>query len=206
MDERRCFHPKARQRFLDAMKLEPINISDAVIKAKSFFTQTIVAQMKVVVTNLKGYQHQIETLLNSFPDGDRFRSLPGVDIILAAKLLGSIGIDRERFSTANELQSLYGTAPYTKGSGQYRSVHFRLACDKGMRTALEQMALASLRCSTWAKSYFTKKRKEGKKAYHALRCLANLWLKVIFAVWKTKTDYDETKHLASIAQHQLNQP
>jgi hypothetical protein len=72
-----------------------------------------------------------------------------------------------------------------------------------MRTALSQMALASIRSSTWAKSYYQRKRKEGKKVYHALRCLANLWLKVIFAIWKNNTQYDEI--IASIARHQLNQ-
>ena len=75
-----------------------------------------------------------------------------------------------------------------------------------MRATLHQMALASLRCSIWARKYFDKKRKEGKKASHALRCLANLWLKVIFAIWKNYTNYDENLHLASIARHQLAQP
>jgi hypothetical protein len=75
-----------------------------------------------------------------------------------------------------------------------------------MRTALSQMALASLKNSAWAKSYYQRKRQEGKKVYHALRCLANLWLKVIFAMWKHKTMYDENLHLASITRHQLTQP
>jgi transposase len=205
LDECRCFHPQARQRFFLAIKCQPIEVDEAVVMAKSLFVTTIVGQLKAVVASLKEYNRQIGTLLNKFSDGDIFRSLPGVDVILAAKLLVSIGADRERFSSANELQSFFGTAPYTKGSGQYRSVHFRFACNKGMRAALEQMALASLRCSAWAKSYFARKRKEGKKAYHALRCLANLWLKVIFAIWKNHTKYDEMKHLASIALHQLNQ-
>jgi hypothetical protein len=242
LDEQRCFHPKARQRFFDAMKLPPIKIDDAVVKAKSLFVTTIVGQLSVVITSLAEYQKQIEILLRTFDDGFLFRSLPGVDVILAAKLLISIGTDRERFSKASELQSFFGTAPYTKGSGQYRCVHFRLvcalcspdiqletaltstrhkACHKGMRAACKHLALASLRSSAWAKSYFARKRKEGKRAHHALRCLANLWLKVIFAmfcalcsskhqlieacmstthkhIWKTKTVYDETLHLASI--------
>ena len=188
------------------MKLSPIKIDDAVVKAKSLFVTTIVGQLSVIITSLAEYQKQIEILLRTFDDGDRFRSLPGVDVILAAKLLISIGTDRERFAKASELQSFFGTAPYTKGSGQYRCVHFRLACHKGMRAALDQMALASLRSSAWAKSYFARKRKEGKRAHPALRCLANLWLKVLVAIWKTKTVYDETFHLASIARHQLAQP
>ncbi len=104
---------------------------------------------------LKEYQKRIKELLLGFSDGNLFRSLPiaglcllispRVDVILAAKLLVAIGTDIERFSSANELQSFFGTAPYTKSSGQYRSVHFRFACHKRMRAALGQMALASLR-------------------------------------------------------------
>jgi len=206
LDEHRCFHPKARQRFFEAMRLNPIEIDDAVVKAKSLLVTAIVAQLKSVVESLKEYLKVISTLLSKFLDGRRFRSLPGVDIILAAKLLVSIGIDRERFSSANELQSFYGTAPYTKSSGEHRSVHFRKACHKVMRAALEQMAFSSLRNSAWAKSYYSRKRKEGKKAHHALRCLANAWLKVIFAMWRNQENYDETLHLASIARHQINQP
>ena len=206
LDECRCFHPKARQRFLDAMKLKPQKVDEAVVSAKSLFVTTIVGQLKYVVTSLKEYNNQISTLLSNFSDGDRFRSLPGVDTILAGKLLVFIGTDRERFSSALELQSYFGTAPYTKSSGQYRGVHFRFGCNKTMRTALTQMAFASLRNSAWAKSYYARKRKEGKKVYHALRCLANSWLKVIFAIWKNQEKYDEARHLASIARHQLTQP
>ncbi|MHC4534845.1 MAG: IS110 family RNA-guided transposase [Planctomycetota bacterium] len=205
LDENRCFHPKARQRFLDAMKLKPQKVDEAVVIAKSLFVATIVGQLRLLVASLAEYNDSISTLLNTFSDGDRFRSLPGVDYILGAKLLVAIGVDRKRFSKANELQSFWGTAPYTKSSGQYRSVHFRVACNKGMRTALEQMALASIRCSNWAKSYYQRKRQEGKRVHHALRCLANCWLKVIFAIWQNKENYDENIHLASIARHQLNQ-
>lgn len=206
LDECRCFHPKARQRFLDAMKLKPQKVDAAVVSAKSLFVTTIVGQLKYVVGSLKEYNNQISTLLSNFSDSDRFRSLPGVDAILAGKLLVFIGTNRERFSSALELQSYFGTVPYTKSSGQYRGVHFRFGCHKTMRTALTQMAFASLRNSAWAKSYYARKRKEGKKVYHALRCLANSWLKVIFAIWKKQEKYDEARHLASIARHQLTQP
>lgn len=206
LDGCRCFHPKARQRFLLAMKEKPQSVDEAVVKAKSLFVTTIVGQLTYVVASLKEYQNQIEFLLNNFSDGALFRSLPGVDVILAAKLLVNIGTDRQRFTSALELQSYFGTAPYTKASGQYRGVHFRKACHKGMRNALSQLSFASLRRSPWANSYYFRKRKEGKKSYHALRCLANSWLKVIFAIWKNQQNYDETKHLASIALYQLNQP
>ena len=138
---------------MSAIKCQPITVDEAVVCAKSLFVTTIVGQLTIVVASLKEYNTKIETLLKTFSDGERFRSLPGVDVIISAKLLVSIGTDRERFSNANQLQSFFGTVPYTKGSGQYRSVHFRFACNKTMRAAIEQMAMASLRCSAWAKSY-----------------------------------------------------
>ena len=148
------------------MKLKPQKVDEAVVLAKSLFVTTIVGQLRFVLASLKEYNNQISTLLSNFSDGDRFRSLPGVDTILAGKLLVFIGTDRERFSSALELQSYLGTAPYTKSSGKHRGVHFRLGCNKTMRTALTQMAFASLRKSAWAKSYYARKRNEGKKVYH----------------------------------------
>ena len=206
LDEHSVYKTKPRQRFLAALSMDPITVDEAVVVAKSLLTRTIVSQLKSMTAALKDYHQRIKELLGAFDDGVRFQSLPGVDVILAAKLLAALGTDRKRFASASELQSFFGTAPYTKSSGQYRSVHFRHACHKGMRAALHQMALSSLSKSTWAKNYYAKKRGEGKRVYHALRCLANHWLKVIFTIWKMETIYDETKHLAAIARHQMSQP
>ena len=83
LDKCRCFHPKARQRFLLAMKLKPQEVDEAVVVAKSLFVNTIVGQLLYVVASLKEYDKQISTLLSNFSDSDRFRSLPLVDTILA---------------------------------------------------------------------------------------------------------------------------
>jgi transposase len=206
LDKHRVFHPKARERFLTAIKSQGLTIDAAVASAKALFTSTMVSLLQSLKTALAVYQEQIDALFKGFDDSACFLSLPGVDVILGAKLLVGIGTDRQRFANAKELQAFFGTAPYTKRSGQYRSVRFRFACHKGMRTALYQMAFASLGNSQWAKSYFAKKRKEGKRASHAMRCLSNLWLKVIFAMWKDKTVYIEEKHLAAVTRHQLSQP
>jgi hypothetical protein len=52
--------------------------------------------------------------------------------------------------------------------------------------------------------YYRGKRREGKKHQHALRCLADLWVKVAYAMWRKKERYDEQKHLASMAQFWLS--
>jgi len=58
LDGCRCFHPSARQRFLDAMKEKLQSVDEAVVKAKSLFVTTIVGQLKYVVASLKEYDNQ----------------------------------------------------------------------------------------------------------------------------------------------------
>ena len=41
---------------------------------------------------------------------------------------------------------------------------------------------------------------KGKNHHHALRCLANIWAKIIYVLWKRREIYSEQKRLASIAK------
>jgi len=67
----------------------------------SSFAKENINLSSMAVAILKEYNNQISTLLSNFSDSDRFRSLPGVDAILAGKLLVFIGTNRERFSSAS---------------------------------------------------------------------------------------------------------
>jgi len=188
-------------------------VDEAVVLAKSLFVTTIVGQLRFVLASLKEYNKQISTLLSNFSDSDRFRSLPLVDTILAGKLLVFIGTDRERFSSAFQLQSYFGTAknnavslplsvakgrsrplsfaclrlsaPYTKSSGKHRGVHFRLSCNKTMRTALTQMAFASLRKSALKRAIMFANVTKERRCIIAISSMT--LLKVIFAIWQNKT-------------------
>ncbi len=84
LDEHRVFNPKARTRFLSAIKHPPITIDSVVAQAKSLLTEALVAQLKPLIAALNGYRKRIKDLLEKFKDGTRFKSLPGVDVILAA--------------------------------------------------------------------------------------------------------------------------
>ena len=125
----------------------------------------------------------------------------------AGLLAGEVGgDDRTRFTSAMEVQSFVGTAPKTVQSGTWRGVCFRFSCNRFYRTLMQQMALSALVSSAWAKSYYKGKRAEGKTHQHALRCLANLLLKVAHAMWRDRTEYSEDRHLAQIMRHQMTVP
>ncbi|MGH2482324.1 MAG: IS110 family transposase, partial [Ktedonobacteraceae bacterium] len=60
------------------------------------------------------------------------------------------------------------------------------------RNALQQFAWQSTLQEAWAKEYYQRKRAEGKSHTVAVRSLANVWARILYAVWKTKEPYHTT--------------
>jgi len=143
---------------------------------------------------------QIRKLFALHPDAPIFESLPGAGERLAPALLAKFGDDRQRFPSAQTLQSVAGTCPYTKQSGKRKYVLFRRACDREFRHITQQWAKASLEQSVWANTYFQMVRPRCKSTSHAYRCLANRWLAIAWRIWQDSAPYDETLHMR---QHAL---
>jgi transposase len=193
-----------KERFHKAMGKPVSHVSQAVVNAKVRLKNILVTHLHLLIQQIQEYETQIKSLMDSIPNGHIFRSLPGADYILGAKLL--VLYSTRDFTDASEAQQLFGTAPYTAMSGQSRYVGFRRGANKFGRNTFQQLARGSIKSSSWARRQFVKKRNEGKGSHHAFRCLANTWVKITFAMWCSKMPYDETRHLASIASHIINQP
>ena len=138
---------------------------------------------------------EIRKLFAVHPDAFIFDSLPGAGDRLAPALLAKFGDDRQRFPSAQALQSVAGTCPYTKQSGKCKYTLFRRACDREFRQIAQQWAKASLEQSVWANTYFQMVRPRCKSISHAYRCLANRWLVVAWRIWQDGVAYDETLHM-----------
>jgi len=195
---------KSIRKFHKAMKQPGYTVPQSVIKAKSKLKKALVSHLDLVVNQIQEYEKDIKHIMDSDDARKIFRSLPGADYILGGKLL--VLYASRDFHDACEAQQLFGTAPYTSMSGQKRYVGFRKGANKMGRSTFQQLARCSTLNSDWAKSQYVKKRKQGKNSQHAYRCLANIWVKITFAMWKSKSTYDENFHLASITRHMMNQP
>ena len=195
---------KSKKKFYTAMKKSGYHVSSSVVKTKVRLKNVLVAHLDLLIGQIQEYESQIKSLMDDSDHGDIFRSLPGADYILGAKLL--VIFSTRDFSDASEAQQLFGTAPYTSISGQSRIVGFRIGANKPGRSTFQQLARCSIKTSNWARKQYAKKRNEGKGSQHAFRCIANTWVKITFALWRNKTPYDESRHLASIANHLMNQP
>jgi len=150
---------------------------------------------------IRQYDEEITRLFSSHPDSAIFASLPGAGKRLAPRLLAGWGEDRGRYDNAAAVQALAGTSPVLYQSGKYRFARCRRACVKFLRRALHFFAYESVRLVSWARTYYVQKRAAGKSHQEAVRALANIWVRIIFAMWLKGETYNEAVFLAAKARH-----
>ena len=191
-------HPKAHEKAVaiyHALRQPHLTVPPAVVEAKTRRVLALVAQLETLQEHIRGYEAEIERLLKAHPDGEIFRSLPGAGTLLAARMLGSPGDRRDRYGDVRAVQALAGTAPLTRPSGKRTVVGFRRACEKPFRTAMTQFAFCSLQPCRWAREYYQAKRAAGYRHPAALRALAHIGLRILFAMWRRRESYDECRFL-----------
>jgi transposase len=164
--------------------------ADAVItRAKARLMLVLVSQLLPLIEQIAQYDKEIDALFLTHEDHTIFESLPRAGQHLAPRLLAEIGDDRSRYQDASSLQALGGTSPVLYQSGMYSKAHRRLGCIKPLRNALHQFAWQTTQCEAWAKEYYQRKRAEGKSHTVAVRALANVWIRIIFALWSNRSCY-----------------
>jgi transposase len=175
--------------------------ADAVTtRAKSRLLLALVSQLLPLLEQIKQYDKEIGTLFLTHEDHELFASLPRAGKRLAPRLLAEIGDDRTRYQDASSLQALGGTSPVLFQSGMYAKAHRRMGCVKPLRNALHQFAWQTTHSEEWANAYYQRKRAEGKSHSVAVRALANVWVRIIFAMWSQHCCYDTA--IFERAQHQ----
>ncbi len=175
--------------------------TEVVVRTKSRLMLSLVKQLLVVIEEIKSYEEAIRTLFLTHDDQELWRSLPGAGKRLAPRRLPEWGDDRTRYADAASVQALAGTAPVPFESGNYTKAHKRFACSKPLRNHLHQFAWQSTRQEAWALAYYQRKRAEGKTHSMALRCLANIWVRIIYAMWVSKTSYQAATFEAAKQAH-----
>ncbi len=202
---RRCYkHDKINKIYAIAHSSKNIDSDKDILETRKSIAVNLAKKIKSIKQELEEYERMLEKLSDKDEDVQIFRSLPGAGTLISVGLFLIFGRDREQYQSAQSASAISGVVPVTIQSGSYKYDKFRSACNKMYRNTMRQFAFTSLSQSKWALTYYRRKRDERKKNEHALRCLARLWMKVCFAMWKNRTFYDENKHLADIAKHSFN--
>lgn len=187
-----------------------IAVPEAIIKSKSMFSSIYVRQLIGMNTMINEFENQIKQTSMNHPDFEIFLSFPGAGEITSARLIALFGDNRDMYSDASIIQAIAGTSPVTEITGMdkkrkkcHKIIYFRQGCNKVFRTFAHNLAFSSLTKSEWCKSFYDNRRELGNTHNHAIRCLASIQLRILFAMWKNRTKYDENIFLAQRTRHQL---
>jgi transposase len=176
-----------------------------VVRAKARLLQALLAQLDATLQGVADYRKAIAAFFGRLPAAEVATTLPAGHGVTVPALWAELGDAPGRWASWAHLQAHGGAVPVTVRSGKHQFVGFRYACNKRLRAALHQFALSSLQHSEWARAYYDRQRDRGHQHNHALRALGAKWLKIIYVMWRDHVPYDETRHLAAMARHQLRQ-
>ena len=104
------------------LRAEQLSAPEAVAAA---FGATTRATVNIVIELNEQIRDLETTLANHFekhPDADIYRSLPGLGVILGARVLGEFGDDPNRYTNAKSRKNYAGTSPLTIASGKKKAV------------------------------------------------------------------------------------
>ena len=178
----------------------PLTADEAVIVPYRLQALTLVAQLEVALESIRIYDDEIAALAPQHPDYDLFRALPGAGPLLAPRLLVAFGEQRDRFTSAAELQKYAGIAPVTQRSGQTTWIHWRWQCPTFLRQTFVEWAAQTINKSYWAGLYYYQQKAKGCSHQAAVRALAFKWIRILYRCWITRTPYDEAKYLKTLQQ------
>jgi len=129
---------------------------------------------------------------------NHLKTIPGVATKLASRLIGEIG-DINLFPSEKQLAIYCGIACVNNDSGKVTKAKAVYKANKICKQTLITMAGGSIPLSPQCKAYYLKKRVEGKRHNHALRCLARQLIKVIYKMLTEDRDYIIRKELKKVA-------
>lgn len=162
-----------------------------------------VALITVLNTQIERLGQVVDEHFGRHRDADIYTSLPGLGVILSARILGEFGDDPHRYADAKCRKAYAGTAPITRASGTRKVVLARYARNRRLGDAVQQWAFCSMRGSPGARAYYQSLRARGIGHQAALRQLANRWVGILHGCLRHRTFYDENTawqhHLSTAA-------
>lgn len=182
----------------DAFQAPALRARPEIARAKARLVRVVCAQLRALRPELTAYEHELDRLLKTHPEGELLRSLPGLGVILASRVLAGTGDNPQRFRSAAGLCAYAGTAPILLQSGKRAVVKARAACPKEFRDAVQQWADQSRRWSSWAAEFYRQHRERGHNHNESLRALGNRLLELLFDLRRRGLLYNESVHAANI--------
>ncbi|MDT5256358.1 MAG: hypothetical protein QOD10_1438, partial [Mycobacterium sp.] len=170
-----------RQRNLDAraqeitaaLRTEQLTAPAAITAAFAATTRAAVGIIAELNRQISELEAELATHFEAHPDADIYLSLPGLGVILGARVLGEFGDDPNRYTTAKSRKNYAGTSPLTVASGKKRAILARRVRNRRLYAAIDQWALGAINNSPGARTFYDQHRAAGDLHHPALRALGN---------------------------------
>lgn len=189
---------------VEILKKPVLDVPSYQQSANATLIRYLAGTIKSLNKEIADCDEHVNDQFEQMPESLFIKSLPGAaGKVIGPSLLACLGRNCERFSNIHEARALMGTAPITKQSGTMCLIYFRRGCWKFARRTLQLFAEISCRYCDWAREFYTNQRKSGHRHHAAVRALAHKWLKIIFAMWRTRTPYDENIFVGSQRRYLL---
>ena len=115
---------------LDAIKSAvPLTTDEGGITSNALMVQALIPQLRVILEAIERFDQSIAERAQRHRDYALFESLPGAGPVFAPRLLVAFGEQRERYSSAQEMQKYAGIAPVTERSSEQSWGHWRWHSD-----------------------------------------------------------------------------
>ncbi len=163
-------------------KLQLINMDESLIKQLHICQEQLQDAQKIFRRFAgNAVDKKLHTLL---------MSIPGVGTTIATTLIAELG-DITRFPNGTCLVAFTGLDPKVKQSGStlHHNTHITKRGSPNLRRVIFLAASIAQRCDVELKTYYEKKRGEGKFYKEATVAVARKLLYRVYAVWKRQTPF-----------------
>jgi transposase len=174
-----------------ALRTEQLAAPTRVSEAMGQVVKALVAVSAELSTQIAALEAELADRFDEHPAAKVIRSLPGLGMILGARVLGEFGDDPNRYADAKSRKNYAGTSPITKASGTRRVVLARYARNRRLADACQWWAFASLTASPGARAFYDQRRAAGDTHNRALRALANRLVGILHGCLRHGVLYDE---------------
>ena len=154
-----------------ALRVRTLQMAPTVSEAFADSTSAEVAQIQEINRQLEALEAKLAAAFEEHPDAAIYLSMPGMGIVLGARVLGEFGDDPERFVSAKSRRNYAGTSPLTIASGRRRAVTARFVRNRRLYDPVHMWAFCSLQASPGCRAYYRRRRAIGDGHHQALRAL-----------------------------------
>ncbi len=159
-------------------------------------TRDLVNRMELLLKQIEVLQQQIAEMAEQAPIVKRIAAtISGAGILNTAEIVAEIG-DVTRFATRDKLSVYCGIGCLNNSSGKKIGSRKVTQCNHYAKGAICMLAQSAMVHDAKSRTYYRKKRNEGKHHWHAIKCLAKYLLRHIYEIMQTEARRQELAMVA----------